>query len=277
MVGLPGPHCPYDPAAEFLEQVDVAQLPEPVPNAGHTPRLLAQTIEGNKRPWNGVDHTEFTRDQKMKVRAYYAAEVAQIDQVVGRIVATLRDRGLLDNTVLIFSSDHGDALGDQDLIGKATYYQSSCHVPMVVAGPGVSPAVNRDLVALTDVTATMLALGGVDVPRHMDSRPLTADGAGHERLIGALAGGWMIQEGPWRLAKYGTGETLLFNLEDDPLEQRNLARTEPIFHELDARLTQAVMGGMVSSHQALRIGGVDLSQNVAFGREGWTRAYPHTV
>src|SRR5262244_2231005 len=64
MVGFPGPHCPYDPAAESLVDVDESAMPAPVPDAGDTPRLLAQTIAGNKRPWNGVDYGEFTGAQK---------------------------------------------------------------------------------------------------------------------------------------------------------------------------------------------------------------------
>jgi arylsulfatase len=283
MVGFPGPHCPYDPCAEFLDGVDAAALPEPVPNAGNTPILLEQTIASNRRPWNGVDHAEFTRAQKLRVRAHYAAEVRQIDLMVGRIVDTLSAQGLLDNTVILFSSDHGDALGDQDLVGKSTYFQSSCHVPLIAAGPGIAPAVRDDLVALTDVTATLLALGGAAIPPHMDARPLpgVVDGAvGRDHLIGALAGAWMIQDGPWRLSKYATGETLLFNLADDPLEQRNRAAdpsAQPVFHHLDARLTQAVMAGLASSHAALRIGGAELSQSPDFGREGWHRVYPCPV
>jgi arylsulfatase len=267
MVGFPGPHCPYDPAPEFLEQVDWSALPEPVPNAGNTPRVRAQNVQGNKGAWNGVDYSEFTRDQKLKIRAHYAALVKQIDHEVGQILDALREQGLLENTVVILSADHGDYLGDHDLIGKGHFYESSFHVPLIVSRPGAAGATDGDagrggtasdaLVTLTDVTASLLTLAGLDVPAHMDSHALpdvaarvatagTASGAaglpasGRERIVGALGGGWMIQEGPWRLSKYATGETLLFNLEDDPREQRNLA-ADPAhaatYRELDARLT----------------------------------------
>jgi arylsulfatase len=334
MVGFPGPHCPYDPAPEYLEQVDWSTLPEPVPNAGNTPRVRAQNVQGNRSAWNGVDYAEFTRDQKLKIRAHYAALVKQIDHEVGQLLATLRQQGLLENTVVILSADHGDYLGDHDLIGKGHFYESSFHVPLIVSRPasgdgkrdltgggsgggsvGARDAVRGEpveprpsdgagrtgnggqvsdaLVTLTDVTASLLTLAGVDVPAHMDSRPLPdlaagarngaagtgGPGAVRECIVGALGGGWMIQEGPWRLSKYATGETLLFNLEADPQEQRTLA-SDPghaaVYRELDMKLTTWMMGAIVQSHRAQRVYGSDLWRDEGFGREGWQRAYPHS-
>jgi arylsulfatase A-like enzyme len=285
MVGFPGPHCPYDPAPEFLSEIDPAAMPEPIPDAGDTPRLREQNVAGNRRPWNGVDYAEFSREQKLRIRAHYAALVAQIDREVGAIVAALSEDGLLDDTIIIFASDHGDYLGDHNLIGKGHFYESSCHVPLIVRTPsGAGVAVRDDLVALTDVTATLLRLGGVDLPARLDSRPLPGvgiDGAtGRDHLIGALADAWMIQEGRWRLAKYGTGEAVLFDLDADPLEQRNLIDDSGhagVARDLDARLTQAIMAGMVESHAAQRVYVRDLSQDAAFGREGWQRPYPRRL
>jgi arylsulfatase A-like enzyme len=114
----------------------------------------------------------------------------------------------------------------------------------------------------------------------MDSVPLPGLGLEgsrpHEQLVGALAGGWAIQRGQWRLAKYATGETLLFDLAADPAEQRNLAAERAdVYRELDAILTREVMAGISASHAAQR---VDASwDDLAFGVEGWQRAYPRSV
>jgi arylsulfatase A-like enzyme len=282
MIGFPGPHCPYDPAPESLAGLDPAAMPDPIPDSGSTPRLRAANIAGNRQPWNGVDYGEFTREQMLRVRAHYTALVRQIDAAVGAVVAALREADLLEHTVIIFASDHGDYLGDHGMVGKGHFYESSCHVPLIVAAPGAdSAAVRDDLVALSDVAATLLRLGGADLPGHLDARPLPGlgiDGAtGRERLIGALGGGWMIQEGPWRLAKYSTGEGTLFHLGEDPGERRNRLADPAcaaIARELDARLTTEVMRLTVASHQAERVYTRDLSQDPAFGREGWRRRYP---
>ena len=282
MVGFPGPHCPYDPAPESLAGLDPAAMPEPIPDAGNTPCLREENIAGNRRPWNGVDYGEFTREQMLRVRAHYAALVRQIDDEVGAIVTALRVAGLLENTVIIFASDHGDYLGDHGLIGKGHFYESSFHVPLIVAPPDHTGAVVRDdLVALTDVTATLLCLGGVGVPTYMDARPLPGVGiagaTGRERLVGATGGGWMIQEGAWRLAKYATGEATLFNLDADPREGQNRL-ADPgcaaVARDLDSRLTSVVMDLMVEAHFPERVYVRDLSQDPAFGREGWQRRYP---
>jgi arylsulfatase len=288
MVGFPGPHCPYDPAPEFLEGIDPDAMPEPVASSGDTPKLRERNVAGNRAPWNGVDYAEFTRAQKLKIRAHYAALVKQIDYEVGQILAALRERNLLENTVVILSSDHGDYLGDHDLIGKGHFFESSFHVPLVVRhlgdGEAIAPAVRDDLVTLTDITATLLALAGLPVPAHFDSRPLPGvgipDATGRDFMVGALSGAWLIYAGPWRLSKYNTGEALLFNVEDDPNEQRNLVddvRFGGVHRDLDSKLTTWMMQSMTEAHHSLRVYGRDLSQSVSFGREGWQRTYPRRV
>ena len=73
----------------------------------------------------------------MLQRAYYAGLVKQIDHEVGCMVEALNQKGIRDNTVIIFASDHGDYLGDHGLSGKASYYEAACHVPMLVSHSGV--------------------------------------------------------------------------------------------------------------------------------------------
>jgi arylsulfatase len=283
MVGFPGPHCPYDPCQEFLDHIDADKMPSAIPEvAGDTPLLRQQNIEGNLRPWNGVDYTEFTEEQKRKVRAHYAASVLQIDYEVGQILASLRAKGLMDNTVIIFASDHGDYLGDHNLIGKGHFYESSAHVPLVVRPAGGAAAqVHRAVVGLGDVTATILRLGGCEVPESFDSMPLPRLGLGagrtREIYFGMVAGGWMAFDGNWKLCKYATGEHLLFDLETDPQEQKNLIRDPgacEVLSRLDAALTAEIMRSIVESVAERRVYTVDKSGDPVFGREGWQRPYP---
>ena len=162
MVGFPGPHCPYDPTPEFLANIDPCAMPEAIPEVdGDTPEIRQQSIKGNLGDWNGVDYTVFTPEQKRKIRAHYAASVQQIDYEVGQILLKLEEKDLLDNTIIIFSADHGDYLGDHNLIGKGTFFETGIHVPLIVSAPGMKGNERRnDKVILTDVMPTLLTYAG---------------------------------------------------------------------------------------------------------------------
>lgn len=286
MIGFPGPHCPYDPAPEFLEPFDPEDMPEPVPEVpGDTPGIRQSNIQGNLGDWNGVDLSEYTVAQQKKVRAHYAALVKQIDYEVGEILKTLEETGVRDNTVILFSADHGDYLGDHNLAGKGQFYESSWHVPMMAHVPWAEGSTTRnELVELTDVTATMLHFAGIEKPVYMNSQVMPGLGddetTGREYIVGAVSGGWGIYDGEWRLAKYGTGECVMFHITEDPTEQVNLyndPRQIDIRTRLDTLLTQTVMEYSRDAFAPQRVYVRDLSQTNEFGREGWVRPYPRDV
>ncbi len=283
MVGFPGPHCPYDPNAEYLEGFDEADMPDPIPEVpGNTTRLREQNVDGNRRPWNGVDYSEFTDAQKRKIRTHYAALVKQIDDEVGAILASLEETGQLDNTLIIFSSDHGDHLGDHNLIGKATYYEASIKVPLIVCGPGIEQdKVSHHLVSIGDITATLLKAGGCPLPGYLDARPLpdlgVADVPPRDRIIGFLSSGCMHFDGTWKLVKYTTGEMLLFNLQEDPTEQYNRIDDpdcQAVYRRLDTVLTQEMLRSITDSHHEKRVDYTALYDGEEFGQKGWQRVYP---
>lgn len=281
MVSFPGPHCPYDPNQEYLDDVDPAQMPPAIPPSGDADRLLQNAIESNSKPWNGVDYSTFTDAQKQKVRAHYAASTNQIDVEIGRIVATLEEKGLLENTVIIFTSDHGDFLGDHGFIGKGIYYEAAIHIPLIVRAPGIAPSVHSSLVELTDITATLLAYGEAKPPQPQDSRPLPGLGlATQERstLFGFVSNGWMAYDGRWKLCKYATGEQHLFDRATDPTEQQNRIDDPSAFAELrrlDDALTREIMRSMALSFNGQKVDTTGMSQEETFGKEGWQRPYPH--
>ncbi len=282
MVGFPGPHSPYDPAVEYATY-KLEDMLEPIPgNLEDTSVMRAGG--GSHRPGTGTSWYSIRNDEPpshetyLMQRARYAGLVKQIDLEVGRIVEALQERGILDNTVIVFSSDHGDYLGDHDLGGKGSYYEAACHVPMLVRHPGLASDVLDDLVTLTDVTATVLNLAGQRIPSYMDARPLTGlglrDETCREHIFGALKNGWMLFDGTWKLCKYGRG-THLFNLEDDPTEQNNRA-SDPvcsdIYRRLDGILTSEIMRSVADSSFAGRHR--TNSSSSSFGRVGWERRYP---
>jgi arylsulfatase len=284
MVGFPGPHCPYDPDERFLEGIDESKIPEAVPEVpGHTPKLRQGNVDGNRRPWNGVDYTEFPDSTKHTIRKYYSGLVQQIDFEVGAIINVLRKKGLLENTFIILSSDHGDYLGDHNLIGKASFYESAIRVPMLAMGPGIEPGQTVEgMVELRDVTATMIRWAGVDLPGWYDAHPLPGAGmpgdSVRDNIFGLLADGWMNFDGRYKLHKYRTGEMLLFDMLNDPNEQVNLyenAEFADIVRRLETELTQELMASIDASMDDRLAQNGDMSQDPTFGYESWQRPWPN--
>ena len=286
MVGFPGPHCPYDPAPEYADLYAPEDMPEPHPIADDQPSQFIETnVSGNKGTWNGVDYTEFTHAHKMKIRAYYAALVKQIDDKVGEIIQALKDTDRWDNTIIIFCSDHGDYLGDHGLIGKGTFFEASTKVPLIVRHPDLGePRVHEGPASVEDITATLLHYASCEIPGYMDSRPLAdldiPGASGRDRAFGCLANGSMNCDGSWKLVRYTNGWSALFNVDEDPGEQLNRihdADCQEIRERLDRELTTWYLSSITKAHEE-KNHQTDWEDPVfAKGEGGWKRIYPQPI
>jgi arylsulfatase A-like enzyme len=285
MVGFPGPHCPYDPPIEFADLYRPEEMPASIP-ATDDSRLFRELVIGmNKRPWNQVDYTDFREHHKRQIRAHYAALVQQIDQGVGRIVAALNASRFRDNTVIIFASDHGDFLGDFDLIGKHLFYEPSIRVPLIIKQPRAQTTRSVDsLVSLTDLTATILALAGVDRSGWGDSIVLPELGLpqirSRDHLFGATEFGLMVIAEEWKLCRYKNGHVALYNLIDDPQEQRNLAyhsHTLTELRHLDAILQHDLIDSLLAGNGDKFVEKSRYQGRGEFGQRGWQRPYPASL
>ena len=253
----------------------------PSPAHGETLREARVAI----RRSTGMDLETWTEDEMRDARAHYAGLVKQIDHEVGQIIETLRHNGLLDNTVIVFSTDHGDHIGDHGIDGKATFYEPSTHIPLLIRVPaGQGGTTCGDLVELRDITATMLTLAGCEVPGFMDSRPLPGlglEGAlGREHIIGMLVSAWMAFDGRYKLSKYASGEAMLFDLQNDPEERENLIADRghrEIFQRLDATLTSELMRSMSFAMHDRMPSPHSMADQEAFGQPGWAWQYPAPV
>ena len=171
-------------------------------------------------------------------RAHYLQRVALIDGYVGRLMEALSRRAMLDSTVIIFTSDHGDMLGDFGHWDKRFMYEPSIGVPLILWGVGIphgerhnGPRVSKILASHLDLYPTVLRLAGIEPPRDR-RRPgrdlssiLRGDTAPHDAVYGELATTAMIRTGNWKLVfdPDQGGVQYLFNLAVDPKEQQNLA------------------------------------------------------
>ena len=187
-------------------------------------------MEGWKYPWADLDYEGINDEKIKKMRSHYSALIQQIDYEVGQIIKSLKENNLYDNSIIIFSSDHGDFLGDHGMMGKANFYESAMRVPLIISGKNIPKnIVEENLVCLRDITSTILSLSGNDVPFYMDSIPLpNTPGDNKKRrkeIFGFLANGVMVFDGRYKLVRYSTGEDLLFDLKNDPDEFNDLGQS----------------------------------------------------
>ncbi len=208
----------------------------------HSPMDITRSMEPASRgrvypqPNRPFDYPEATH---VAIRQNYTAMVENIDRWTGLYIETLRRRGELDNTLIIYSSDHGEMLGDHSRWGKSVPYQPSVGVPLVAAGPGVERGkTSSALVSLVDLAATFLDYAGVPAPSDMDSRSLRPLLQGktksHRRHLNSALGNWrMVWDGRYKFiegfqtARQEQAQPLLFDLAEDPLENVNLAARRP--------------------------------------------------
>ena len=129
--------------------------------------------------WQGVDFPpahagpEFDAATHTAIRRNYASMIENIDRHLGRYLAAVAARGELGKTLVVYSSDHGEMLGDHGRWGKSSFYQPSVGIPLVMAGPGVTAGQTfGGPVSLHDLAATFLEVAELSVPDEMDSRSL---------------------------------------------------------------------------------------------------------
>jgi arylsulfatase A-like enzyme len=170
-------------------------------------------------------------DDVKQERAIYFAQVENVDAQVGRIVAALEKAGLLERTLIVFSSDHGLALGSHGLMGKQNQYEHSINVPFIMAGPGVPR--QRTFAAqcyLRDLYPTFCDLAGVPIPASVQGRSLVPVLRGDRTEIYDAIYGYFTdtqrmlrQPDGWKLIHYPKiGRFQLFQVNEDPLEERDL-------------------------------------------------------
>ncbi len=164
-------------------------------------------------------------------RAYYAL-CTHIDHQLRIVLGTLREEGLLDDTIILLAADHGDMLGDFGLFAKRTYFERSANVPMILTGPAGHPRIpagrtDDRLVGLQDIMPTLLSLAGIAVPQSCDGLDMTAESVRSELYgdcLESAGASRMLHDGRHKLIWYPAGNAFqLFDMDEDPSETRDLA------------------------------------------------------
>jgi arylsulfatase A-like enzyme len=242
-VGFPGPHPPYDPTQEHLSRFDDIEMPLPH-NSKEDMDSQPYPLQDLRRDNLEVDHDGIvhlenpTDEQLLRQRRHYMANVSMIDEQVGFIIEALERRGALDDTVIVFTSDHGDCLNDHGHIQKWSMYEPSVRVPALVRGPGIEPGQRVEgLTSLMDLGPTVLELAGLTPPEWMEAESLLPALHGEEwggreyafsehardMILQATALMTMVRDESMKLVEFvDSDEGQLFDLEADPWEMRNL-------------------------------------------------------
>jgi choline-sulfatase len=197
--------------------------------------------EAVKMPIIGAEDTPALRQG----RSHYLQKCLLIDRYIGRVLEKLEAMGQAEDTLIVFTSDHGDMLGDRGIWDKRHFYEPSVGVPLILAGPGVpkqqrmeGARQSRDLVSLLDLYPTFLAAAGLDPSGDrshapslrgrrfgLDLRAMLHDSQGHRLAYAELGTCAMLTDGAWKLVfdpEQG-GVVQLFNRRNDPTEEHNLA------------------------------------------------------
>lgn len=188
-------------------------------------------------------------------RMGFYAQCTYIDHQMRLLIGTLSEEGLLDDTIILFTSDHGDMLGNHDLWAKPTMHEWSSRVPMILMPTAAYDRtghhqVDDRLVALRDVMPTLLDLAGIPIPKTVEGHSLLSNYCRdhlyceHWEDDRAMR---MMRTGQHKLIWYPVGNRIqLFDLEADPHEMRDLA-ADPAYARVRAGLTDLLAGSLYGS------------------------------
>ena len=242
-VSFARPHSPYDPPERLWRRYADADLP--------AARAGAWAGKYRPRSWERDDiwHGDMGAQQVRRARQGYYGSVTFVDEQIGRILEALERRGRLEQTLIIFTSDHGDMTGDHHLWRKSYPYQSSARIPFLVRWPsGLISArrgqVRSETVELRDVLPTFLDAAGQPTRGQLDGRsllPLIAGKTGWREFLDLEHGVCYSKENHWNALTDGKwkyifnafdGSEQLFHLGEDPYELSDLAASAPHTAEL---------------------------------------------
>ncbi len=232
-VSFTHPHDPYVARRRYWDLYE--DCPALEPEVGFIP--YGEQDPHSQRLYKASDYDSFaiTPDDVRRSRRGYFANISYIDDHVGALVDLLQRTRMLDDTVILFCSDHGDMLGERGLWFKMSFFEGSARVPLMIAGRGIRPGRIDTPVSNLDICPTLCALAGIDMSAIMpwtDGQsliPLTEGEARHEPVLmeyaaeGSNAPLVAIREGRHKFVHCEIDPPLLFDLEADPHERANLA------------------------------------------------------
>ena len=236
-----GPHMPWDAPGRYAEMYPLDEIDPPLQdflaNAPEDIRRKQEAVLAGMPPdkWTLVQEPQpMPEDAWRACRSHYYGMINVVDDGIGAMLAVLEERGILDNTIVVYASDHGEMLLDRALYGKQLMYEQSARVPMLVRWPERlrQGAQSDALVSSLDMVATFLEVAEAELPvvHGRSLLPLLqGEIEGHrEQVFCEWGPEKMVRQGPWKYVYHPEREIQqLFNLEEDPQELVNLSGMDP--------------------------------------------------
>jgi len=233
------PHEPYLCKRKYWDLYEDVNIPDPVTPAlsrdqhdAHSVRLLEDF---------GMMDFEFEADDIKRSRRAYYGSISYLDEMIGQLLDSLQQAGFADNTAVIFTSDHGEMLGERGMWFKKHFYEPSLRVPLIINAPWLQAARNSTPASLVDLLPTFNGLAdghpwpsdtlaGTDLTAYMETKNRAAQAEDPNRVVYAeyLAEAthapiFMVKRGSYKFVYSSADPALLYDLNSDPNERTNLA------------------------------------------------------
>ena len=260
-VGFTGPHEPWDPLPRHLDLYKDTPMPKPVARENELAEKPRQH-EALKKMFSGDGHEScinmyLANDERIDhMRRHYYAKVTTVDEKIGEILDALEERGYMENTLLIFCSDHGENLGDHTIAYKWLMYDSVTNIPLIIRYPDRARQGEQvhDLVSLMDLGPTILDAAGVPVPTYLEGRslmpyaPATRDINPRKYVFCEDNYQIMMRSQTHKMVYYiGQEEGELYDLEADPGELWN-RWSEEAYSEIKSALKNDLLEWLAASN-----------------------------
>ncbi len=275
-----GPHLPIDPSPPWHELYDPKDMPlPPIARDELDGKPIEQkAFQRNSKRGNDFGDYRAIVENPEKLRrfiALYWAKISMIDSFIGKIMQKLEALGLEDDTIVVFTTDHGDFVGHHQLLFKSAFlYDDLVKVPLIISQPKRwQSGARSQIVESCDLAATFMDLAGIDAPRDIQGEsllPLLDDknAAGRSHAYAEAVDQKMIRTDRWKLVYYGgRGYGELYDLQADPGERFNLY-SDTTLAETKTKLMQALFDriGEIESQSCPPVHYTELEMRDASGR-----------
>ncbi|NLY61510.1 MAG: arylsulfatase [Clostridiales bacterium] len=244
MMSFVRPHSPLDPPQYYYDMYINREMP--APPIGD---WVEEEDDGMRDAlvYNGYGG-KLTDSALQRARAAYYGSITHIDHQIGRFLQAMFDEDVLDNTIILFTSDHGDMMGDHNWVRKSIPYEGSTSIPFIIYDPGnnlgiKSGAVINNIVELKDIMPTLLDAAGVEIPEKVEGMsvmPLAREEETPwreylhgEHSFGVASNHYIVTKKDKYIWYSQTGEEQYFDLEKDPMELHNGIKDKEYSHRIN--------------------------------------------